>query len=90
MRYFRHLQANLNENGFSEEKTNNHGDNNKKEENIENKPITSVAWMIIIGDTIHNIADGIAIGVAFSDSIFGGVSTSIAVFCHELPHELGQ
>lgn len=48
-----------------------------------------MAWNIIIGDTIHNVADGIAIGVAFSDSITGGVSTAIAVFCHELPHELG-
>ena len=46
--------------------------------------------MIIIGDTIHNITDGIAIGAAFSQSIGGGLSTSIAVFCHELPHELGD
>ena len=46
--------------------------------------------MIIIGDTIHNITDGIAIGAAFSQDIGGGLSTSIAVFCHELPHELGR
>ena len=45
--------------------------------------------MIIIGDTIHNITDGIAIGAAFTQDIAGGLSTSIAVFCHELPHELG-
>ena len=46
--------------------------------------------MIIIGDTIHNITDGIAIGAAFSEDLGGGLSTSIAVFCHELPHELGK
>ena len=61
------------------------------EDNIDDEShIAPMAWTVIIGDTIHNIADGIAIGVAFSDSILGGVSTSIAVLCHEVPHELGK
>ena len=58
------------------------------------KNISTVAWMIIIGDTLHNISDGLAIGAAFSEGgssgVSGGISTSIAVFCHELPHELGK
>ena len=56
--------------------------------------ISTVAWTIIIGDTLHNISDGLAIGAAFaeggSSGVSGGISTSIAVFCHELPHELGK
>lgn len=56
--------------------------------------VAAVAWMIIIGDTLHNISDGLAIGAAFSEGgnsgVSGGISTSIAVFCHELPHELGK
>ena len=56
----------------------------------DEKHIAPMAWTVIIGDTLHNIADGIAIGVAFTDSIVGGVSTSIAVLCHEVPHELGK
>ncbi|XP_067036778.1 metal cation symporter ZIP14-like [Acropora muricata] len=56
--------------------------------------ISAVAWMIIIGDSLHNISDGLAIGAVFSEGgpsgISGGISTSIAVFCHELPHELGD
>lgn len=52
--------------------------------------ISAVAWMIILGDGLHNFTDGMAIGAAFSESIPGGFSTSLAVFCHELPHELGD
>jgi len=52
--------------------------------------IAAVAWMVIVGDGFHNFSDGLAVGAAFSASISSGVSTAIAVFCHELPHELGD
>ncbi|KAM7538183.1 hypothetical protein Aperf_G00000078500 [Anoplocephala perfoliata] len=52
--------------------------------------MASVAWMVIMGDGLHNFTDGMAIGVAFAVSIAGGISTTVAVFCHELPHELGD
>ncbi|KAL8565796.1 hypothetical protein ACOMHN_066195 [Nucella lapillus] len=52
--------------------------------------VAAVAWMVIFGDGIHNFSDGLAIGAAFANSITGGFSTSVAVFCHELPHEIGD
>ncbi|KMQ88794.1 zinc transporter foi [Lasius niger] len=52
--------------------------------------MSSVAWMVVLGDGLHNFTDGMAIGAAFSANIAGGFSTAIAVLCHELPHELGD
>lgn len=52
--------------------------------------ISSVAWMVICGDGIHNLADGLAIGAAFAAGYMSGLSTSVAVLCHELPHEIGD
>ena len=52
--------------------------------------ISNVAWMVIFGDGIHNLADGLAIGAAFADGYMSGFSTSVAVLCHELPHEIGN
>ncbi|CAK9291415.1 unnamed protein product [Gordionus sp. m RMFG-2023] len=52
--------------------------------------LQSLSIFLIVGDIAHNIVDGIAIGAAFSSSIKEGLSTSFAVFCHELPHELGD
>ncbi|GAB1609452.1 zinc transporter ZIP6-like [Argonauta hians] len=50
----------------------------------------SLTLIIVLGDALHNFADGLAIGAAYSASVFMGLMTSITVFCHELPHELGD
>ncbi|NWT06649.1 S39A6 protein, partial [Mionectes macconnelli] len=49
---------------------------------------TDMVWMVVLGDGIHNLTDGLAIGAAFSHSLSSGLSTALAVLCHELPHEL--
>ncbi|XP_076471505.1 metal cation symporter ZIP14-like [Babylonia areolata] len=54
------------------------------------KKIAPVAYMIIFGDALHNMIDGLSIGAAFTESTLLGISLSVAVMCEELPHELGD
>ena len=46
--------------------------------------------LILIGDAVHNLMDGIVIGAAFAESTALGISTSLAVIAHEVPQEVGD
>ena len=48
------------------------------------------AYMNLYGDAVHNLIDGIVIGGAYSHSCSIGVTTTLAVFMHELPQEIGD
>lgn len=60
----------------------------KRERRVLFQGFKTVAWLIVVGDAVHNFADGIAVGAAFTQSNSAGISTLIAVACHELPHEV--
>lgn len=45
--------------------------------------------MVMIGDLLHNMIDGVAIGAAFLVNPATGVITTLAVSAHEIPKELG-
>lgn len=47
-------------------------------------------WLVIIGDTLHNAIDGVAVGAAFLVNPAAGIGTAIAVAAHELPQEIGD
>ncbi|MBI2338477.1 ZIP family metal transporter [Candidatus Daviesbacteria bacterium] len=46
--------------------------------------------LIVIGDTIHNFIDGIAMATTFLISIPLGIVTALAVAVHEIPQEIGD
>jgi len=56
----------------------------------ESKQDQSNRSLIIIGDTIHNFLDGLAIGAAFLVSPATGIVTTLAVATHEIPQEIGD
>ena len=46
--------------------------------------------LIIIGDTLHNFIDGLAIGAAFLVDPAVGLVTTAAIAAHEIPQEVGD
>lgn len=46
--------------------------------------------LILIGDGLHNLIDGVAIATSFHQSIALGIATSVAVVAHEIPQEIGD
>lgn len=46
--------------------------------------------LIIISDTMHNFIDGVVIAATFMASPSLGIATTLAVFAHEVPQEIGD
>jgi zinc and cadmium transporter len=49
-----------------------------------------IATMVIVGDTFHNLVDGVIIAGAFLVSIELGIITALAIITHEVPQEVGD
>lgn len=59
-------------------------------EQNEKKEVKLSAYLNIIADFTHNITDGLALSSSFYASPTIGATTTLAVFCHEIPHEVGD
>lgn len=47
-------------------------------------------YMILLGDGVHNLIDGMVIAGSYLASIPTGIAATIAVVVHELPQEIGD
>lgn len=54
----------------------------------EDKKIS--ANILMIGDAIHNMMDGMLIAASFQASLGLGLTTTVAVVLHEIPQEIGD
>lgn len=48
------------------------------------------AYLNLIADATHNFTDGLAMAASFYTSPAIGATTTVAVFFHEIPHEVGD
>lgn len=70
----------------------------KKESGIVSRPVKPQvsqsiklsAYLNLIADFTHNITDGLAMSSSFYASPTVGATTTMAVFFHEIPHEVGD
>jgi zinc and cadmium transporter len=49
-----------------------------------------VALMVIVGDSFHNLVDGVIIAGAFLADFELGIVTALAIITHEVPQEVGD
>lgn len=59
-------------------------------QNEDNKNKKALSYLILIGDGVHNLIDGLIIAASFVVSPSVGIITSIAVALHEIPQEIGD
>lgn len=56
----------------------------------ENCEVHALPTLVLIGDAIHNAIDGVAIAATFLINPALGWLTTLAVFAHEIPQEIGD
>ena len=46
--------------------------------------------LVLVGDALHNVLDGVLIAAAFLTDVHLGIVTAVAIMAHEVPQEVGN
>ena len=71
-------------------KSHSHSHKDQKEKKGHEKIIQASTYLNLLADFTHNLTDGIAMAASFYASPAVGATTTIAVFFHEIPHEVSD
>ncbi|MBP9686272.1 MAG: ZIP family metal transporter [Candidatus Doudnabacteria bacterium] len=50
----------------------------------------AISWLVVIGDSLHNLLDGVVIALVYIANPAVGLSTAFAIAAHEIPQEIGD
>jgi len=53
-------------------------------------PLMTSRYLILVGDSLHNFIDGVAIGASFLANPALGIVTTMAITAHEVPKEIAD
>lgn len=67
-----------------------HSEKEEEKEKEINPSVKMAGYLNLIADFTHNITDGLALSSSFYASPTIGATTTVAVFFHEIPHEVGD
>ncbi len=67
-----------------------HIEDRKDKQKRKGKEKSTLGYMNLFGDAMHNFVDGIVIGASYLVSVPLGFATTLAVVFHEIPQELGD
>lgn len=62
----------------------------KEEHDHKHQNVRASTYLNLLADFTHNLTDGIAMAASFYASTAVGATTAVAVFFHEIPHEISD
>jgi zinc and cadmium transporter len=67
-----------------------HGHNHNHDQGNHAARQKASGSLVLVGDALHNVLDGVLIAAAFLTDVHLGIVTAVAIAAHEIPQEVGN